>query len=128
MGLCDPTEEHSHHTWGAEHHVRLLVRKRETSCIPGLRELNAVTPGPRIIKLLQAEGEPQVQSTLREAKLSGPIIPADLHPRGRAGLELACKATRLSQQERAPGHQEEQASLQQWELPKFGELGDVRDG
>lgn len=31
-------------------------------------------------------------------------------------------------QERAPGHQEEQAGLQQWELPKFGELGDVADG
>lgn len=43
-------------------------------------------------------------------------------------LELACKATCFSQQERAPGHQKEQAGLQQWELPKFGELGDVADG
>lgn len=92
------------------------------------RELNAVTPAPRIIKLLQAEGEPRLQSILREAKLHGPIIPAGLHPRGRAVLELTCKATRFSQQERAPGHQEEQASLQQRELPEFGELGDVADG
>lgn len=43
-------------------------------------------------------------------------------------LELACKATRFGQQERAPGHQEEQAGLQQRELPKFRELGDVADG
>lgn len=92
------------------------------------RELNEVTPEPRIIELLQAEGEPWLQSILREAELSGPIIPADLHGRGRAVLGLACKATRLSQQERAPGHQEEQASLQQGELPKFGELGDVAAG
>lgn len=92
------------------------------------RELNAATPETRIIKLLQAEGEPWLQSILIEAKLSGPTTPADLHPRGRAVLELACKATRFSQQERAPGHQEEQASLQQWELSKFGELGDVADG
>lgn len=124
MGLCDPTEEHSHHTWGAEHHIRLLVRKRAAP--QGCRELNGVTPEPRII--LQADGEPQLQQILRKAKLSGPTTPADLHPRGRAVLELACKATGFSQQERAPGHQEEQAGLQQRELPKFGEFGDVADG
>lgn len=69
-----------------------------------------------------------MQSTLGGAKGNSPIIPADLRSRRRAVLQLACKATRFGQQERAPGHQEEQASLQQRELPKFGELGDVADG
>lgn len=32
MSLCDPTEEYSHHTWGAEYHVRLVATKREQSC------------------------------------------------------------------------------------------------
>lgn len=80
------------------------------------------------MELLKAEGEPRLQSILGEAKPNRPVIPADLRPGRRAVLELACKATRFGQQERAPGHQEEQAGLQQWELPKFREFGDVEDG
>jgi len=83
---------------------------------------------PSIIKLPKAEGKPRLQSVLGEAKLDRPITPADLRPRRGAVLGLACKATRFGQQECAPGHQEEQAGLQQRELPKFGELGDVADG
>lgn len=36
-----------------------------------------------------------------------------------------CEPAGLSQQERAPGHQEKQSCLQQREVPQLGELGHV---
>lgn len=81
---------------------------------------NAVTLKPRAIKAVETEGEPSARSKTQRHH----------HPCGllaQVELELACKATRFSQQEGAPGHQEEQAGLQQWELPQLGELGDVAD-
>lgn len=37
-----------------------------------------------------------------------------------------CEATGLSQQERAPRHEEEQSCFQQLEVPQFGELCHVQ--
>lgn len=124
MGLRDPAEEYGHHTWGAEQHVRLQVVKRELSCTPVVQRTECNNPRTQSNRSSESRGRaPAAVNTGRS-----PITPADLCPRHRAVRELACKATRFGQQERAPGHQEEQASLQQRELTKFGELGDVADG
>lgn len=39
--------------------------------------------------------------------------------------QLTCEAAGLSQQEGAPGHEEEESRLQQWKAVQLGELGDV---
>lgn len=40
--------------------------------------------------------------------------------------QLTCEAAGLGEEEGAPGHEEEEGRLQQWEAVKLGELGDVR--
>lgn len=79
MSLCDPTEEYSHHTWGAEHHVRLVATKGEQSCTQHCRVFNTITPSPQITKLIEAEDQSHLQPILREAKFNSTIIPADFH-------------------------------------------------
>lgn len=46
-------------------------------------------------------------------------------PSAPHAAQLTCEAAGLCQQERAPGHEEEEGRLQQREAVQLGELGDV---
>lgn len=69
MSLCDPTEEYSHHTWGTEHHVRLVAMKREQSCTQPCRVFDTITPNPHITELIEAEDQSHLQNSIAPSSL-----------------------------------------------------------